>query len=657
LDEHDSSLPPLPCSRAVSPSGHTGSAQRRRFNATERISLYLTADGHCSACGVALEAGWHADHKTPYVAGGPTDIANGQALCPPCNLKKGSTVAKGLHVWQQRATEAFYANIKTDFLLSATPGAGKTYYAITIAQSLLGQGLVDRVVVVVPTDALRSQWADAAGAAGLQLKPVSEKDDYGKTGYVGCVVTYQQLLGEGAKAIRSVTRRATLVILDEVHHAGDNRSWGEALRTAVENATYRLSLTGTPWRRDAQSPIPFVEYNDEGTVVVDYAYEYGAAVADGVCRRIEFHAYDGEARWIDLSRGKREYRTGDSGVSVEFTAKLGGHMAEEDVSAALDVVYEPKYEWMPSMLRHADAMLEELRTEVPDAAGLVVCERQWHAHGYATLIEQVTGTRPPVVVSDPKTDPTGEIAKGTITSFCKGTGRWIVAVKMISEGVDIPRLAVGVYASKTQTPLFFRQVVGRFVRTRKNEEFNARLLIPAVPELLRHSREIEDELRHQLELEAEKEEKALAERDGDGQGEFDFRQALSASAPVFDRAILGGDECTPAELAEAEAQCRLLGIPTRFALNLVPLLREQRAGGSPAAAVPNPVEEPRFRREKMLRAEVETLARRAAYKAGRTPKEINGDLLRFGHPSRKKATVEQLEAIRRTLLEWLGDLA
>jgi superfamily II DNA or RNA helicase len=658
LDKPDPSLFPFEPNRRVSPSGQPGSPQRRRFNATERIALYLDADGHCRNCGTPLAGGWHADHRIPYVAGGPTDMTNGQALCPSCNLTKGSTMADGLRVWQQRATEAFYANTKTDFLVSATPGAGKTHYAISIAQGLLGQGLVDRVVVVVPTDALRSQWAVAAGKSGLQLKPVSDKADYDKAGYVGCVVTYQQLLdNKGADAIRTVTRRSTLVILDEVHHAGDNRSWGESLRTAVENATYRLSLTGTPWRRDAASPIPFVEYNDEGTVVVDYAYEYGAAVADGVCRRIEFHAYDGEARWIDPSRGKREYRTGDSGVNVEFTAKLGGHMAEEDVSAALDVVYEPKYQWMPAMLQHADAMLEELRADVPDAAGLVVCERQWHAHGYAALIEQMTGTRPPVVVSDPKTDPAGEVAKSTIQQFREGTGRWIVAVKMISEGVDIPRLAVGVYASKTQTPLFFRQVVGRFVRTRPDEEFNARLLLPAVPELLRHSREIEEELRHQLELEAEKEEKARAEQDGDGQGEFDFRTALSASAPVFDRAILGGDECSPEELAEAEAKCRSLGIPTRFALNLVPLLRQQRAGGSPSVVVPDPVEEPRFRREKMLRQEVELLARRAAYKAGRTPKEINGDLLRFGHPARKKATVEQLEGIRRTLLEWLGDLA
>lgn len=655
MDKHDLSLPSLASDRAVSHSGQARSPDRRSFNFSERVALYLAADGRCMKCGGELVAGWHADHIDPYVAGGPTDVINGQALCPTCNLQKGSTVAKGPRLWQQRATEAFYANTNKDFLVAATPGAGKTRFALDLGNALLGQGLIDRVVVVVPTDALRQQWADAAAGRGLQLRPVGDETDYDKAGYAGCVVSYQQLLGAGADLLRKVTRRKTLAILDEVHHAGDNRSWGESLQRAVECATFRLSLTGTPWRRDAQSPIPFVRYDENGTVAVDYAYEYGEAVADEVCRRIEFHAYDGEARWIDPARGRREYRK-DSEVQVEFTAKLGANMAEADVSAALDAVYEPKHQWMPAMLRQADAMLGELRSEIPDAAGLVVCERQWHAQGYAKILEQITGTLPPVVVSDPKTDPGSKIAKKTIDDFREGSGRWIVAVKMISEGVDIPRLAVGVYASKTQTPLFFRQVVGRFVRVRDNEELNARLLIPAVPELMRHAREIEEELRHQLELAAEQEEKARAEAgEGDGQGLFDFREPLSASEPVFDRAILGGQESTPEEVAAAEAQCRALGIPTRFAVNLVPLLRGQGVV-VPDVPVMSKVEVPRHRREQLLRGELKTLVGKVAYRAGRLPKDVNGDLLRHGHPPRAKATIEELEAIEATLLRWFGEL-
>ncbi|MFE2297950.1 DEAD/DEAH box helicase [Streptomyces sp. NPDC059445] len=266
------------------------------------------------------------------------------------------------------------------------------------------------------------------------------------------------------------------------------------------------------------------------------------------------------------------------------------------------------------------------------------------------------------MVSDPKSDPGSRIAKEQIDRFRKGTGRWIVAVKMISEGVDIPRLAVGVYASKTQTPLFYRQVVGRFVRTRPNEEINARLLIPAVPELMRHAREIEEELRHQLEIAAQEDEKAQREGGADGgQGMLDFRTPLSASESVFDRAILGGDEVSAEELAAAQERAQQLGIPRMYAANLVPLLRAQVAQEQEAPAglvrptVAQETEIPRYRREKLLRQDVETLARKVSYRRGRPPKDINIDLLKAGHPKRSKATVEDLEAMRRTLLGWLGE--
>ena len=61
-------------------------------------------------------------------------------------------------------------------------------------------------------------------------------------------------------AMRIRTERfKTLVILDEVHHAGDALSWGEGVREAFEPATRRLALTGTPFRSDV-NPIPFVTY-------------------------------------------------------------------------------------------------------------------------------------------------------------------------------------------------------------------------------------------------------------------------------------------------------------------------------------------------------------------------------------------------------------
>ncbi|MGC4885674.1 DEAD/DEAH box helicase [Micromonospora sp. DT227] len=542
-----------------------------------------------------------------------------------------------LRTWQQEALRVISNGSKPDHLITATPGAGKTTFALALAARLLEEGTVRRVAVVVPTDSLREQWADAAGRIGLSLMPVSAPEDYDKPGYQGCVVTYAQLAtGAGRDLLRRCTRVPTLAVLDEIHHAGESRSWGDGLRHAVEHAVMRVALTGTPWRRDNRSPIPFVTYDDDGQVVVDYAYEYGAAVADGVCRRIEFHAYDGEARWVDCG--------------VVGQASLGAELKDEDVSTVLDGVYHPNHAWMPVLLARADEALTEIRQEIPDAGGLVVAERQWHAQQYAALLRKISGTEPTVIVSE---DPD---AKASIDMFRKSTSRWIVAVKMVSEGVDIPRLAIGVYASKTRTPLFFRQVVGRFVRTRPNEEFNARLFIPAVPALMAHALQIEQELRHQLDLET-------GEGSADGehgntheQLPLPTRELVSATEAAFDRAILAGEEVSPEDLAAAQTTARQLGIPTQYALNLLPLLRQQAPEVNPVRPPATEIITPRHRQERMLRAEVEALARKYAFKAKLEPREVNTELRRAGFPPRAKASINDLQRMLDTLARWHGDL-
>jgi hypothetical protein len=158
--------------------------ERRRFSASERAALYLAADGRCQRCGAPLEPGWHADHVQPWSLDGPTDVVNGQALCPDCNLRKGSRV-DDLRAWQRRMHEKWLGTRPTDALICATPGAGKTYAALRLGQMLLNEGAIDRLVVVAPTDPLRLQWADAAGRVGLDLAPVKESADYDKAGYVG----------------------------------------------------------------------------------------------------------------------------------------------------------------------------------------------------------------------------------------------------------------------------------------------------------------------------------------------------------------------------------------------------------------------------------------------------------------------------------------
>jgi superfamily II DNA or RNA helicase len=362
----------------------------------------------------------------------------------------------------------YFAELPRDFLAVATPGAGKTTFALSVASELLGRRMIDRVVIVAPTEHLKVQWAEAASRAGIPIDP-NYSAGQGKTSadFLGIAVTYAGV-AVNPLAMRIRTERfKTLVILDEVHHAGDALSWGEGVREAFEPAARRLALTGTPFRSDV-NPIPFVTYapGDDGIPrsVADYTYGYAEALRDHVVRPVLFMAYSGQMTW--------RTRAGD-----EIAAQLGEPLTKDMVQQALRTALDPQGSWIPAVLAAADKRLSEVRRHVPDAGALVIATDQDSARAYAKTLKQITGESPTVVLSDEKA------ASKKIAAFSADESRWMVAVRMVSEGVDVPRLAVGVYATTTSTPLFFAQAVGRFVRSRSRGE-TASVFLPSVPGLL-----------------------------------------------------------------------------------------------------------------------------------------------------------------------------
>ena len=167
---------------------------------------------------------------------------------------------KGLRAWQAEAISLYLSEPRRDFLVTATPGAGKTTFALTLAKHLLTTRVIDRVIVVVPTDHLRTQWGKAAARLGILLDPTLGNNAILKKDYQGYVTTYPQVASHPLlHQRRTESPRRTLVILDEIHHAGDGLSWGDAITEAFTPAARRLSLTGTPFRTSDAEQIPFVQ--------------------------------------------------------------------------------------------------------------------------------------------------------------------------------------------------------------------------------------------------------------------------------------------------------------------------------------------------------------------------------------------------------------
>nr|WP_202451313.1 DEAD/DEAH box helicase [Streptomyces sp. SID4948] len=564
-----------------------------------------------------------------------------------------------LRAWQQGAIDAYVAAQPRDFLAVATPGAGKTTFALSLASYLLHNHLVQQITVVAPTEHLKTQWSDAAARIGIRLDPDYSAGPVGRE-YHGVAVTYA---GVGVRPMLHRNRceqRKTLVILDEIHHAGDSKSWGEACLEAFEPATRRLALTGTPFRSDT-NPIPFVTYEEGNDGIrrssADYTYGYGSALADGVVRPVIFLSYSGNMRW--------RTKAGD-----ELSARLGEPMTRDAIGQAWRTALAPTGEWIPNVLRAADQRLTEVRKGIPDAGGLVIAADQDSARAYAKLIKELTGHKATVVLSD----DTGSSRR--IEEFSASDDRWMVAVRMVSEGVDVPRLAVGVYATTISTPLFFAQAVGRFVRSRRRGE-TASVFVPTIPMLLEFAGEMEVERDHVLDKPKKQgeedpfaeEDKLLAEAEKaeDEATEDDMLpfEALESDA-VFDRVLYDGAEFGMQAHPGSEEEQDYLGIPGLLEPDQVQILLQRRQARQIAHSRKKPDEEadllelPADRRPVVshrqlleLRKQLNTLVGAYNHQSGKPHGVIHTELRRVcGGPPSAEATAGQLTERIKKVQEW-----
>jgi superfamily II DNA or RNA helicase len=431
-----------------------------------------------------------------------------------------------------------------------------------------------------------------------------------------------------------------MVVLDELHHAGDERAWGDSVRHAFEPAPRRLAISGTPFRSDTQS-IPFVEYHlDEARPNFEYGYD--RALAD---RRVV------RPVWFPRINGFMEWTAPDGEVtSASFEDALDRPRSAQRLRTALSL----EGDWMPSVLDQAHGRLMELRRTHPAAAGLVIAADQEHARGIARLLHHRHRTSAVVATSD---DPS---ASARIARFAEGTLPWIVAVRMVSEGVDIPRLRLGVFATTTTTELFFRQAVGRFVRHTggRAAEERAWLFIPDDPRLRRWAAGIAEQRRHSLAKQRTDEEDgfgedaaALDEVGGEPDEQMSLFSVLSSqvldgpgSASVFD----DDDDLRDGDAPDGDDGSVDLELPPapppgagRFSTPIPADL-----GGRPLVEV-----------KRELRAANADLAMHLVRFTGMTHREVNGRLNRLAGVGRiTDATLDQLRQRADQAERWISSL-
>jgi superfamily II DNA or RNA helicase len=364
-----------------------------------------------------------------------------------------------------------------NFLLEACPGAGKTLGMCFADKISRESGRTNFLLAVGPTDNIRQGWARNGHELGLNILPVASSD-FNPYMWDGIAISYAQVSTMRDKLRRICREKSVNLVLDEVHHASEKNTWGRDAEIAFENATRRTLTTGTPFRSDI-GKIPYVNYVD-GYAKSDFSYTYAEAIDDMVCRPITYHACEGSVSWVD------------GGVEREGSLSPQGNLFSDHKAKAqlLSVMTDAESPLFKEMFARSHDKLMEIRKKTPDAGGMVVCKDISTAHAIGEYIGDLTGYGPTVVSSE------DDGSKRAIDRFRGSDDPWMVSVKMVSEGTDIPRLVVGAIATNIKTFMNWVQTGGRFIRRREGErrDYKAHIFFPADPVFVRYAQLIEKEM-------------------------------------------------------------------------------------------------------------------------------------------------------------------
>lgn len=486
---------------------------KRTFSRADVWRVFQTQGEACALCRRALPFDlMHGDHIVPWSKGGRTALENLQVLCGACNLRKGSkpqdvveqyfNVAKlapgqgSLRRWQAEALPIVMDVLQREpMLVEACPGAGKTQFALEVAFRLLESGEVSRLLVVVPTLGIADGWLMASSPTNPNAPtiPLHSQRDWSRVNpigdaWAGAIITYQSLFAspEMFLAHASDPGHRTLVIFDEVHHAGADNAWGTAgVEAFASSAKAILSLSGTPFRTGGD-PIVFVP-SEKGVALPQYRYGYADAIRDRACRPVQFVE----------ARGRTKFRTEDNEVhEVDFDdTDLTATGERKRLRAAIEWIGEGGI--AHHLLHEANNYLLSLRAQGDrDAAGLVVCVDCDHAADVAEFMSEHLVPKRATVACSRLRDSNDPNPANAVRTFRTSHDPWIVAVNMVSEGVDITRLRAVVYLTNRLTTLAFRQIVGRVVRSDpQNVDDFGRVYLPADPRLVKMAVDVQEEVK------------------------------------------------------------------------------------------------------------------------------------------------------------------
>lgn len=458
---------------------------QRFFSAAQRQILFEQANGQCQDCGIALDVGWHADHRIPWAAGGPTSIENGRARCDACNRAKG----RQMEYTDEFKPRPFQAAVRNEVIegiragrdetvVLASPGSGKTLAYQALGTDLFRRNLITNIAVFVPRISLAQQcelnWrhevkGTTRGHCLLFQSPRLGKIRH-RTNEVpltpatelgsGFVATYSAL-ATNPELFRSWAikhQHQFLLVADEAQFCGDTNDnegggtkAGQYIELLHQYSRHTLLLTGTPYRADNQ-PLVLATYTDvPGQPMRQLIHHAEASYADGVAegylRTFEMQLTD--AKITQKTLGDADDGSGESTLTYNLSDD-GKELAE---------ALRHEQTWKPLVDRVVTAVRGKQKFN-PGYRGLISCMQQGEARKVKKYLEDsYPGLRVGIAISA-DTDASKILKDFRFTSM-----DILVTVRMAFIGYDCPQITVVGVLTHYRDPGHLSQLVGRGLRT------------------------------------------------------------------------------------------------------------------------------------------------------------------------------------------------
>lgn len=357
--------------------------------------------------------------------------------------------------WQARCVDAVLTSLaggNRDFLVNATPGAGKTTMTSKLARQMFKSDAINFVVVIAPSGNVCANFVKDMGTEGITLKRIESgselramlTDGIG-TNVQGFCLTAGMLLANAGDIAKLIKLKRVLHVSDEAHHNGEELEWGKAALAVSDEAVLRLGLSGTPYRSDNER-IPFLHYDENGESVPQFNFTFEEAQDAGLITDIHFESVGGFVGVLNTKVSKKVIR-------YDFSDDLDDDTATRRLNFALD----HRSPYLLRLVEAADIELQRIReTEQPNAGGIVFASSGAQAKQIARMLRHMKRSVR-LVIED--ADASAEVDK-----FNASTDDWVVQIRMVYEGSNIPRLRVGVWATNWLTEGFFHQACGRLMR-------------------------------------------------------------------------------------------------------------------------------------------------------------------------------------------------